>query len=46
MMILMLHSHKKDDHWTNDCTVFKDQVARMRAAWSAQSPAEDSHKKV
>jgi hypothetical protein len=25
--------------------VIKDQVARMRTAWSAQSPAEHSHKK-
>jgi hypothetical protein len=24
--------HKKDDHWTNDCMVIKDQVARMCTA--------------
>jgi hypothetical protein len=37
--------HKKDDHWTNDCMVIKDQVTRMCSAWSAQSPAEHSCKK-
>jgi hypothetical protein len=38
--------HTNDDHWTIDCTVVKDQVTRMCAAWSAQSPAECSGKKL
>jgi hypothetical protein len=29
--------HKKVNHWTNDCTVLKDQVTRMHTAWSACS---------
>jgi hypothetical protein len=37
--------HNKDNHWSNDYTVMKEQVARMCTAWSNQSPAEHSCKK-
>jgi len=37
--------HQKDDHWTDDCSVVKKQVAAMRAGWSNQTPAEWSCKK-
>ena len=37
--------HQVDTHWTNDCTVMKEQAKRMHAAYNNLSPAERSRKK-
>jgi len=36
--------HIKDDHWTDNCSVVKEQINAMHAAWSNQTLAEQSHK--